>query len=197
MSFSRRRLLFAAASLPLLASCATSGQPRKFTLSPVSGPAGGPGWSLSIAAPRALKSLDSERIAHRPDALELQYYTGADWVDRAPQMLQMLMIRSFQNRSNLQVTALDMPGPPGDFLLTSLLQDFQSEGNRAHITLVASLARSNRRQDTRTQVFEASAAAGSDHMDAMVAAFDDAFAEIMKKMIPWSLAAGEEMRRNS
>src|SRR5271165_4990177 len=108
MSLSRRHLLFAASTLPLLAGCAGSPS-RKFTLRPFEGQPSGIGGSLSIAAPRALKSLDSERIAHRPDRLELQYYAGVDWVDRVPQMLQLLMIRSFQNGSNLQVTALDMP----------------------------------------------------------------------------------------
>jgi cholesterol transport system auxiliary component len=194
MSLSRRRLMIAASALPVLASCAGS-QPRKFSLRPLPGdiisPANG---SLTVAAPRALKSLDSERIAHRPEALELQYYAGADWVDRAPQMLQMLMIRSFQNCTSLQVTAQEQPGPAGEFLLTSLLQDFQSEAGSAHITLVATIARSNRRQDSKTQMFQASAVASGDHMENMVAAFDTAFAEVMGKMMNWVLA---EMRRMS
>ena len=194
MSLSRRRLLIAPSIMPLLASCAGS-QPRKFSLRPVTGEPTGPNWSLTIAAPRALKSLDSERIAHRPDALELQYYAGADWVDRAPQMLQMLMIRSFQNRSRLQVTAQEQPGPIGEFLLTGLLQDFQSEAGQAHVTLVVSLARSLRRQEAKTQTFEASAPAKDEHIDSMVGAFDAAFAQIMDKMIPWTLASGEELRR--
>jgi len=188
MSLTRRHLLLAAPVL--LAGCGvTATPPRIFSLRPLppAPSADGTTWSLAIAAPRALKSLDSERIAHRPDALELQYYAGADWVDRAPQMVQMLMIRSFQNRTRLQVTAADSPGPLPDYLLTSLLQDFQSENGAAHVTLVASLAHGARRQSAETRIFEATAPCG-DSIASVVAGFDAAAAEVMQQLIGWVLA---------
>jgi cholesterol transport system auxiliary component len=190
----RRHLLLAAPIL--LAGCAMGGAPpRKFSLRPLAPAAGadGPTWSLGVAAPRALKSLDSERIAHRPDSFELQYYAGADWVDRAPQMLQMLMIRSFQNRTRLQVTATEAPGPLPEFVLTSLLQDFQSEHGTAHVTLVASLARSTRRQTAETRTFEAGAPCG-EAIESVVTGFDAAVAEMMQALIAWVLRTGELQR---
>jgi cholesterol transport system auxiliary component len=200
----RRHLLIAAATLPLLAGCSlSSGMPRKFSLrpAPLTPHMTQADWGLAIAAPRALKSLDSERIAHRPDALELQYYAGTDWVDRAPLMLQMLMVRSFQNGSNLQVTAQDTPGPLPEFLLTSLLQDFQSETRpgraEAHITLIATLARTNRRQISRSRTIEARAEASGDKIEAIVAAFDQAFADAMAQLVGWVLAAGQEEKARS
>lgn len=181
-----------AGSLACLSACGGGEAARTFGLraTPKQAPTGG-GGSLAIALPKALKSLDSERIATRPDEFELQYFDEADWVDRAPDMLQLLIIRSFQNRTLLQVTAQNMPGPLPDFLLTSLLQDFQAERRggqiTAHIGLVASLAHSLRRQIIATRLFEGRAVATGDHIEQIVAAFDQALANTMDSLIPWTL----------
>jgi cholesterol transport system auxiliary component len=187
-----RRHFLHFAGLATLTACGGSDATRKFGLhaSPPQEPVGKTG-SLAIALPRALKSLDNERIATRPDEFELQYFDKADWIDRAPDMLQMLIIRSMQNRTRLQVTAQNTPGPLADFLLTSLLQDFQAERRvdrvSAHIGLVVTLSRSSRRQIIATHLFEARAEAASDHMEAIVAAFDLALAQAMDGLIAWTL----------
>ena len=184
----------------LVSGCVLPGSeapPRQFGLSPLAPhqPAATAGWSLAVAPPRALQVLDTTRIAHRPGHLELQYYAGAAWQDRAPTMIQMLIIRSFQNDSRLQVVSDDAPGPPAEFLLTSILQDFESEqsadgGRAAHVTLVAALTPTTRRQQAQTQSFEAVAPAADDSMAAIVAAFDQAMTDVLGKLVAWTLATG-------
>lgn len=192
MSPTRRQLLCAAGLALPLAACGIGGgnAPRRFTLEPLPpaplDPADPPG-SVAIALPRSLQNLDSARIAYSPDRRETQYYAGADWIDRPPEMLRMLMIRSFQNRTRTLATAADLPGPGGEFLLSSILQDFQAEKHgaevTAHVTIVVTLARMARRQDSRTKMLEARQAASDDRIESVVAAFDGATQSVLADLL--------------
>lgn len=196
----RRSLLLAGALAPL-AACSLGGgsPPRKFALRPLpAGEAAGASWALGIDAPRALKGLDTERIAYRPGPYELEYYAGADWIDLAPDMIQMVLVRSFQNRTHLTVNGRVVGGAPPDFLLTSLLQDFQAEaGKGAQVTLVASLTPASRRHVVRTRIFEASVPAADERIDSVVAAFDAAMGRVATDLIAWTLSAAEEESREA
>ena len=187
MTLSRRNLLILTPAL--LTGCIGGGPPpRHFGLNAAGVKQdNGPTWLLAVAEPKSLQYLDSERIAVRPESLEFSYYAGADWIDRAPAMLQMLTIRSFQNRTRLQVTALGQSGPQPDFVLTGLLQDFQAERGGAHILLVASLARGSRRQIVQTKSFDVFSPASGAAIENMVDAFNRAFADLMDQLIAWTL----------
>ncbi len=198
LSLTRRRLLQIGALAPL-AGCSfgTNTGPRKFSLHPLPAGNAAPGdWSLGIEAPRALKGLDSERIAYRSGAYEIQYYADADWIDLAPDMVQMVLIRSFQNRTKLNVSGRTVGGVPPDFILTSLLQDFQADaGHGAQVSLVASLSPYNRRRVVRTRTFEATARAADERIESVAAAFDEALGHVAGDLIAWTLASAEEEKR--
>jgi cholesterol transport system auxiliary component len=195
LPLTRRRLLQIGALAPL-AGCSfgASVGPRKFSLHPL--PAAEPGpaaWSLAIDAPRALKGLDSERIAYRAGAYEIQYYADADWIDLAPEMVQMVLVRSFQNRTKLDVSPHSFGGMPPDFLLTSVLQDFQADnGHGAQVSLVATLAPGNRRRIVRTKTFEAAVRSADEKIESIAAAFDQALGKVTGELITWTLATAEE-----
>jgi cholesterol transport system auxiliary component len=199
----RRHLLQIGALAPVfapLAGCSIGGgAPRTFALRPLpAADAAGPSWSLGIDPPTALKGLDSERIAYHSGAYELEYYADANWIDLAPEMVQMVLIRSFQNRTRLAVSGRSLGSAPPDFLLTSLLQDFQADsGKGAQVTLVASLSPANRRRMVRTKTFEANVRAADDHIESMVAAFDEATGRVASDLIAWTLAAAEEEKREA
>jgi cholesterol transport system auxiliary component len=200
LALTRRRLIQIGALAPL-AACSIGGgtPPRKFSLRPQSAiETAGPTWSLGIDPPKALQGLDSTRIAYRSGPFELQYYADADWIDLVPEMMQMVLVRSFQNRTRLNVSGRTMGSTPPDYLLTSLLQDFQADGGKgAQVTLVASLSPASHRRVVRTKTFEAGARSADERIESIVAAFDEAVGHVTTDLIAWTLATAEEEKREA
>ena len=198
-ALSRRRLLQIGALAPLAAGCAGTEPPRKFSLRPLQAIThSGPSFTLGIDPPKALKGLDTERIAYRSGPNEIQYYADADWIDLAPEMVQMLLVRSFQNRTNFAVSERTVGSTPPDFVLTSLLQEFEADaGKSAHVTLIVTLSPANRRRIARTATFEAGIPAADDHIESMIAAFDKAMGAVAGDLIDWTLKAAEEEKKES
>ena len=197
-NLTRRHLLQIGALAPL-AGCSLGGNagPRKFSLRPLSAAESGmAAWSLGIEPPQALMGLDSERIAYRAGPHEIQYYADATWIDLAPEMVQRVLVRSFQNRTKLDVGARAIGGIAPDFLLTSVLQDFQADGGKgAQVTLVASLSPAGRRRVVHTKAFEGKATAADERIESVVAAFDEAMGRVTGDLIAWTLATAEEEKR--
>src|SRR5712671_4897686 len=59
------------------------------------------GWQLVVEEPSAAKGIDTDRIAIAPTPLEVKYFPNARWADRAPKMVQTLMIQSFENTKKI------------------------------------------------------------------------------------------------
>ena len=59
--------------------------------------------------------------------MQIEYYARAQWSDRAPQMVQTLMIESFENSQRIIAVGRDVVGLRADFILKSELREFQAE----------------------------------------------------------------------
>ena len=53
-------------------------------------------WQLTIPLPIADAALRTARITLRQSPISLEYYARANWVDTAPQMIQTLLVESFE-----------------------------------------------------------------------------------------------------
>src|SRR3546814_9432834 len=54
-------------------------------------------WQLVLEPPVADAGLNTTRIALQRSPTQIQYYARSGWADRAPLMMQTLMIESFEN----------------------------------------------------------------------------------------------------
>ncbi|MBV6631479.1 MAG: membrane integrity-associated transporter subunit PqiC [Alphaproteobacteria bacterium] len=119
-------LVAAGCSLPLPGGK----QPDLYTLTPKS--TYQPGLpqvdaQLLVEEPVAASGLNTARIVLRPDPYQIEYYASVSWADRAPNMVQTLMIESFETSQRIVSVGRETTGLRADFILKSELREFQAE----------------------------------------------------------------------
>jgi len=202
----RRRFLGAAAALPLLglAGCQVPvpGQgppPELYRLTPKSTfgedlPT--VDWQLVLETPLANAGIDTVRIGLQRSPTLFEYYARANWSDRAPQMVQTLMIESFENSGRIVAVGRDSVALRADFVLKTELREFQAEyftGEipQIHVGMTARLVKMPRRAIIGSESFEARVQAKADVMVDIVDAFDEALGKVLRRIVEWSLVTGE------
>ena len=133
----RRRVLGLMAALPvagLTTACnLVPGQgppPRLFRLTPkstFSDELPNVTWQLILEPPVADAGLNTTRVVLLRSRLRLEYYARANWTDRAPLMIQTLMIESFENSKRIVSVGRESVALRSDFVLKSELREFQAE----------------------------------------------------------------------
>ena len=192
-----------AASGMLLTSCVDlpgMGKPaRLFMLSPKStfrADLMKVGWQLVVELPVAPSGLATPNIALTRDPIQLQYYADARWAERAPQMVQTLMVESFENSEKIIAVGRQAIGLRSDFNLKSDLREFQAEYRDggtvpiAHVRINAKLIKQPRRQIIASHPFEAKVEAASGSMGDIVRAFDEALGKVLRELVEWTLTSG-------
>ena len=74
-------------------------------------------WQLVVEEPSAAGGLQVQNIALRTRAIELQYFAGARWTERAPRMVQTLLVESFENSGKIVAVGRQTIGLRSDFNL--------------------------------------------------------------------------------
>ena len=203
----RRRLLQAAGGLAMLGALGGCTQlvpgqrppPQFFRLSPKStfDPELAPvEWQLILEPPIANAALDTVRIALMRQPMEVEYYARANWTDQAPQMVQTLMIESFENSRRIVSVGRESLGLRADFVLKSELREFQAEyfeegPPSAHVGLNVKLVRMPRREIVASESFDVTWQAESDTLPAVVRAFDEALGDALRDLVHWTLTTGQ------
>lgn len=190
-----------AAPLLLAAGCSTSllspaGDPAKlFRLSAaptvsVSAPA--VSWQLMIDEPDATQELNTARIAVDPVPTRVDYYAGVAWTDRAPVMLQNLMLESFDRSGKISAVQRQAGNIHADFLLISDLRRFEADATgtpTVRVEIAARLVRTRDRSIVATRSFRAEAPAGDD-FNTTINGFDQAVQSVLPQLVEWTLTAG-------
>jgi len=205
----RRRVLAilgAAAGSGLLAGCGAlpaavvgGTPPRLYTLTPKSTfepTLPRVDWQLLVEPPIAAAGLDTVRIALRERITELEYFASVAWTERAPQMVQTLLVESFENSGQIVSIGRETFGLRADYVLKTELREFQaeyldSETPTVRVRLNAKLVRMPQRRIVAGENFEALIEATSRTFSDIIRAFDVALGEVMKDAVQWTLREGE------
>ncbi|PJI43248.1 ABC-type transport auxiliary lipoprotein family protein [Ferrovibrio sp.] len=200
----RRSLLLAAAALPL-ADCGgliPQAPPSNiYNLSPkTTFPESLPrvDWQLVVEEPYAAGGLDSHKIAIYTNPYEVKYYAEARWAERAPRMVQTLLVESFENTGKIVAVGRQSVGLRSDFNLKSDLREFQAmlkDGQTAPevvIVLQAKMIAQPRQQIVASATFERRATAKSAGILDVVEAFDDALGKILRDTVAWAMTAAKK-----
>jgi cholesterol transport system auxiliary component len=152
-------------------------------------------WHLLVDVPGAAQPLDGPRIVLSPRPGEFGVYAGVRWTDDAPRMVQSLIVRAFERSGRVAAVAPVASSARADRLLEIDLDAFhaayEQDGDAVRVALAARLidAKSNRIVGSRR--FEARIPLESRRIDAVVAGFDRAVAEVVPELVEWASAAAD------
>jgi cholesterol transport system auxiliary component len=189
-----RRAVLAVAML----ACGGCGSLLKTELPPstsyvlASAPAGSSGVTrsdadLSIGRPDLAPGLDTERIAVLKGR-QLDYYRGAQWGGRATEIVQTLMVESFEDQQLFRSVTTEQSRVSSDYVLDVSVRDFQAEyasdndAPTAHVTIVGRLIRVKDRQLVETFAATAQSKASDNRLSEVAAAFETAAQKVVLEL---------------
>jgi cholesterol transport system auxiliary component len=196
----RRFALVALATTPagcsgLLSSSAPP--PKLYTLTPATDfPANAShvAWQLLVDVPVSTAALDADRIALSGSPTSIDYFADAAWIDRAPLLVQSLIVQSFENSGRIGAVARESLALRGDFMLQSELRHFEADYGAgatptAHVQIAVKLVRLPDRTITAQHAFDATAPAKENQVPAIVDAFNNAFHQASQQIVEWTIVA--------
>jgi phospholipid/cholesterol/gamma-HCH transport system substrate-binding protein len=153
-------------------------------------------WQLVIEKPISNGSLDTTRIALQQTPTRVEYFANAGWVDRAPAMIQTLMVESFENSNSIVAVGRETVGLRSDFVLKIELREFTAvyyEGlpPQAVVALILRLVEMPRRAIIGAERIGSSIRAEKDSLEAVLDAFDVALGKVLKRSVEWTVHTGE------
>jgi len=147
---------------------------------------------LLVETPTASASLRSSRIAIKMQPTKLGYLADSEWTDLATNLVQTLLVESFDNSGRIAGVARQGSGLRTDFLLKSDLREFHAEmykgaPARIRIRIHVRLVRWNDRDIVASRTFEAAEPLAIGTNEAIVTGFDAALGGVLKQVVEWSL----------
>jgi cholesterol transport system auxiliary component len=197
-----RRIVLSTLAAMGLVGCTTllptrRSEPQVFRLTPKSTfPDGLPKvpLTLAVAEPSAERALDTSRIAFISDGTQVEYYADALWVDRAPSMVQGLIVLSFRQAGGFSLVATDRDRLRADLLLRSALRAFYTSSiggaaPAARVGIDAALLRLPQRDQLATTAVTHETLIAGGGMAGVVGAFDTALGRCLRDLVVWTLGA--------
>jgi cholesterol transport system auxiliary component len=142
---------------------------------------------LSIGRPDLAPGLDSERIAVLKGR-QLDYYRGAQWGGRTIEVIQTLLVDSFEDQQLFRSVTREQSRVASEYVLDVSVRDFQAEyagegaAPTAHVTIFGRLIRVVDRELVDTFSATAQSRAAENRMEAVSAAFETAAHEVVLEL---------------
>ena len=157
-------------------------------------------WQLVVESPATSGALSTQRIALTRDPVQIEYFGGARWTERAPQLVQTLLVESFENSGKIIAVGRQAIGLRSDFNLKSDLREFQAEYDQegeppvVRVRVNSKLIKQPKRQIVASRTFERKVRAESTSMSDVVRAFDAALGKVLKRIVEWTLVTAEQSK---
>ena len=150
-------------------------------------------WQLVVDEPLASGGLNIDRIALRQTPTELKYFARARWTERAPRMVQTLMVESFENSGAIVAVGRKAIGLRSDYNLITELREFQAEYFESdgvptvRVRLNAKLVKQPRRAIVASRTFESTIKSEGKAMQNVIRAFDQALGKVLRHTVEWTI----------
>lgn len=148
---------------------------------------------LLVDTPLAPAEIDTTRVALTRSPTTIDYFANAAWSDRAPAMVQSLLIESFEQTGKILSVARDSAVLRADYILMPELRRFEAryENDDAPPTVLVRLLVRLIKMPERTiigdDLAEGRETAARNGMDAIIEAYNEALGSVMKRLVTWTL----------
>ena len=152
---------------------------------------------IVVEEPTATAAVNTDRIAVQPNPLQIQYLPRERWVDRAPVIVQTLLIESFENSNRVAAVGRSTTGLRADYSIVTDLREFQASvpqaplpgGEALEVTVRLNMKVVEEFEDRiiASKSFERVTYAATEDPTAIVEAFDRALGSTMRNAVEWSV----------
>jgi cholesterol transport system auxiliary component len=148
---------------------------------------------LLVDTPVAPAEIDTTRVALTRSPTTIDYFANAAWSDRAPAMVQSLLIESFEQTGKIVSVARDSAVLRADYILMPELRRFEARyenGDAPPVVLVRLLVRLIKMPERTIigdEIAEGREPAARNSMDAIIEAYNEALGSVMKRLVTWTL----------
>jgi cholesterol transport system auxiliary component len=146
-------------------------------------------WQLAIEPPVAPDALAGTRVATRETDGSYGVLKSARWSERAPELVQTALVRTFEDSGRLRGVARANSALRSNYVLLTELRAFEADyrkgGAEARIALSAKLVRADQREVLAARVFEQSVAAQGSGARAVATAFGQAAERLLPELRDW------------
>jgi cholesterol transport system auxiliary component len=149
---------------------------------------------LLVDTPIAPAEIDTTRVALSRSPTTIDYFANAAWSDRAPAMVQSLLIESFEQTGKIPSVARDTAVLRADYILLPELRRFEARYQNGEapptvlVRLLVRLIKMPERTIIGEDIAEGRETATANAMDAIVEAYNEALGSVMKRLVTWTLA---------
>ncbi len=188
-----RRGFLGAAGVCLFAAACSSGAPSAlYSLEAAqtgSGAGRARGAQVLVPPPRALKALDTSRIAVVDQGTVYSYFPEAAWADTLPNVVQLKLRQSLQNTGRFAGVGLPGDGLLIDYQLQTELRSFEMRidgSNRAVVAISARLVNDRNGRAIANRVFEAETPVSGSSADDAVEALNISAQRVFSEIAVWA-----------
>ena len=151
---------------------------------------------IVVAEPTATAAVNTDQIAIQPTPLQVQYLPQARWADRAPAIVQSLLVESFENSKKVSAVGRSTVGLRADYVVSPDLREFQGHvlTNPDGSTYIQIKVRLNIKiideyedKIIASASFEENVTSASDQTPDLVLAYDQALGRTMRDAVEWSI----------
>lgn len=151
---------------------------------------------IVVEVPTATAAVDNDRIAIQPTALKVQYLPRARWVDRAPLIVQALLIESYENSGKVGAVGRSASGVRADYHIVTDIREFQvivkklpdgSDQYSIDVRLNIKIIDAFDDRIIGSNSFEELVIAQGGDVAQIVTAFDEALGDTMRDAVEWSI----------
>ncbi|NOD77924.1 MULTISPECIES: ABC-type transport auxiliary lipoprotein family protein [unclassified Ruegeria] len=151
---------------------------------------------IVVQEPTATAAVNTDQIAIQPTPYQVQYLPRARWVDRAPLIVQTLLVESYENSGKVAAVGRSTVGLRADYVIAPDLREFQGivvqeteTGKSVRIEVRMNIKVIDEYEDKiiASSSFQENVVAASDQTPDLVKAFDLALGRAMRDAVEWSI----------